>query len=101
MKPLESRCPGPQIERKRPAADDYFRLGEEAVALLAAARAGRAWRQVACGGEGGPILANFTVEPASRVDQPDGRIARLNLGAFVGADPLGSQDVDASHGNST
>ena len=33
---------------------DDLRLGEEAVALLAAARAGRAWRQVACRGEGGP-----------------------------------------------
>jgi len=47
--------------------------------------------------EGGPGLANFTVEPASRVDQPDRRIARLDLGTVIGADPLGSQDVDGSH----
>src|ERR1700693_1088861 len=41
MKPFEPRCPGAQIEWRRPAADDYFRLGEEAVALLGAALAGR------------------------------------------------------------
>src|ERR1700730_3757781 len=85
------------MEWKRPSANDHFRLGEEAVALLAAARAGRAWRQVACRGEGGPGLANFTVEPASRVDQPDLRIARFDLGTVIGADRLGSQHVDGSH----
>src|SRR3984893_18559601 len=85
------------MEWKRPSANDHFRLGKEAVALLATSRAGRAWRQVACRREGGPSLAHFTVKPASRVDQPDLRIARLDLGPVIGADPLGSQHVDGSH----
>ena len=39
MKPFELWRPGAQIEREWPAAEDYFRIREEAVAFLAGARA--------------------------------------------------------------
>ena len=99
MKPFQPRRPGAQIERKWPAAKDHFSFGEEAVAFLAGPRAGGAWCQVACRGEGRPRFANFPVIPAPGVGQFDRRIDRLNLRSIFGADALNTQDVDPLHGH--
>ena len=42
MKPFQLRRPGTQIERKRPAAEDDFRLGQQPVTLLRSVR-GENW----------------------------------------------------------
>src|SRR5271169_3169031 len=98
MKPFQPRCPGAQIERKWPATKDYFSFGEEAIAFLAGPRAGGAWCQVACRGEGRPRFANFAVIPAPGVGQFDRRIDRLDLRSIFGADALNTQDLDPLHG---
>ncbi len=98
MKPFQPRCPGAQIERKWPAAQDYFRFAQEAIAFLVGCRARGAWRQVPCRGEGRPSLANFAVIPAPGVDQLDRRIDCLNLRSILGADALNTQDVGPLHG---
>ena len=66
MKPFELRRPGAQIERKRPAAEDYFRVGKEAIAFLAGSRARGTRRQIARRTEGRPGFAIFAVKPARR-----------------------------------
>src|SRR6202140_576184 len=99
MKPFQPRCPSPQIERKWPATKDYFSFGEEAIAFLAGPRAGGAWCQVACRGEGRPRFANFAVIPAPGVGQFDRLINCLNLRSIFGADALNTQDVDPLHGH--
>src|SRR6202165_1870555 len=99
MKPFQPRCPSPQIERKWPATKDYFSFGEEAIAFLAGPRAGGAWCQVACRGEGRPRFANFPVIPTPGVGQFDRRIDCLNLRSIFGADALNTQDVDPLHGH--
>jgi hypothetical protein len=73
-----------QIERKWPAAQDYFRFSQEAIAFLVGPRARGAWRQVPCRGEGRPSLANFAVIPAPGVGQLDRRIDCLNLRSIFG-----------------
>src|SRR3981189_3233837 len=99
MKPFQPRCPGAQIERKWPATKDYFSFGKEAIAFLAGPRAGGAWCQVACRGDGRPRFAKFPVIPAPGVGQFDRRIDCLNLRSIFGADALNTQDVDPLHGH--
>src|SRR5450759_414306 len=99
MKPFQPWCPGAQIERKWPATKDDFSFSEQAIAFLAGPRAGGAWCQVACRGEGRPRFANFPVIPAPGVRQFDRRIDRLNLRSIFGADTLNTQDVDPLHGH--
>src|SRR4249920_336413 len=100
MKPFQPRCPSAQIERKWPATKDYFSFGEEAITFLAGPRAGGAWCQVACRGEGRPRFANFPVIPAPGVDQFDRRIDCLNLRSIFGTDALNTQHVGPLHGYS-
>src|SRR5581483_1161038 len=99
MKPFQSRRPLAQIERKRPAAKDDLGLAEQAIAFLPRACAGRARRQIAHHGDGGPGLANFAVKPASGVGQCDGGIDGLDLRAILSADALDGQDVELLHGD--
>src|SRR5882757_1121529 len=99
MKPFQPRCPSAQIERKWPATKDYFSFGKEAIAFLAGPRAGGAWCQVACRGDGRPRFANFPIIPAPGVGQFDRRIDCLNLRSIFGADALNTQDVDPLHGH--
>ena len=56
-----------QIEGKGPAAENDFRLGEQAIAFLAGSAARGPPRQVACCGVGRPGLAVFAVEPPAGV----------------------------------
>ena len=97
MKPFESRRPRPQVERKRPAAENHLRVGEEPVTLLTGSRADRAGPQIARSRVGRPGLAIFTVEPAARVGHSDRGIERLYLGPLRGAEALNGENVDRSH----
>jgi hypothetical protein len=72
-----------QVKRKRPAAEDDFRIDEEAIAFLAASRACGAWHQVAGRCEGRPRFTNFAVIPASGVSQLDSGINSLNLRSIL------------------
>ena len=98
VKPFEPRRPGTQVERERPAAEDHLGVGEEAVALLAGARADRTRPQIARSGVGRPGLPIFAVEPASGIGQSDRRIDRLDLLPILGAEALNYENVDPSHG---
>jgi hypothetical protein len=98
MEPFQARRPGAQVKGKRPATEDDFRFGEEAIAFLAAPRACGAWRQVAGRGEGGPRFANFVIIPSPGVSQLDSRINSLNLRSILCADALNAQDIDSLHG---
>jgi hypothetical protein len=100
MKPFQPRCPDAQIERKWPAAQDYFRFCQEAIAFLLGPRARSAWRQVTRRGEGWPSLAYFAVIPAPGVGQLDRRIDGLNLRSIFGTDALNTQHVGPLHGYS-
>src|SRR5205807_3373275 len=97
MKPFQPRRPGAEVERKRPAAEDNFRLGEQPVALLAGAAAGAVRPQVTGSGIGRPGLAIFAVEPAAGIGQPDPGIDRLDLRPLRRTDPLDRKNVDLWH----
>ena len=100
MEPFQPRRPGPQIERKGPAAENDFRFREQAITILAGSRSSGAARQIARGSIGGPGFAIFAVEPAPGVGQSNCRIDGLDLGAIGGAETLDIQDLDFSHGSS-
>src|SRR6202050_5927348 len=100
MKPFQPRCPGAQIERKWPAAQNYFRFSQEAITFLVGPRAHGAWRQVPRRGKGRPSLANFAVIPAPGVGQLNRGIDCLNLRSIFGTDALNTQHVGPLHGYS-
>src|SRR4029077_9546171 len=97
VKPFQLRRAGSQIERKRPAAEDHFRFGEDPVALLAGSLTGRVSREIARRGVGGPGVAVFAVEPAAGIDQLDRRIDRRDPGLVPRADSLGHPAIEAFH----
>src|SRR6266446_1640918 len=97
MKPSQARCSGAQMKRIRPPAKDYFRFGEEPITFLAGSRTRSTWNQVACTRKRGPGFANFTVIPATGVNQLDRRINCLDLHSIPRADALNTQNADPLH----
>src|ERR1700736_1327057 len=100
MKPLQARRPGPQIERKRPAAENDFRLREQAITIRAGSRSGGSGCQITRRSIGGPGFAIFPVEPASGVGQSNRPIDSLDLGGIGGGESVDIQDLDFLHGSS-
>ena len=98
VKPLELWRTGAQVTRKRPSPANHLRFGEQAVALLAAARTRGARRQVAQRGKGWPGLANFPVVPAASVASGGRPGQRPRVPAFLGTDALeDAQHIDVAH----
>src|SRR5262245_30585614 len=98
MEPLEARRPCPEIERKRPAAQDHFRLGQEAVALRARARRTGARTEVAIDAPLRPCLPVLVVEPAAGVDHAQARVETRDLRQLCIGDGLDDKDVHRAHG---
>src|ERR1700722_14813536 len=98
MKPFQPRGPRAEIERKWPATENHFCLGEEAIAFLAGSRAYGTWCKVACRGESRPCFPNFAVIPAPSVGQFDHRIDCFDLRPILGVNARNTQDVDSLHG---
>ena len=90
VQPFQLRRPRLQVERKRPAADDDLRRGQQPVALRARPVTRRPRRQIARHGIIGPGVADFAVEPAASVDHAHARIDRRDLGDVAGGDALTS-----------
>src|ERR1700730_2701115 len=100
MKPLQARRPRAQIERKRPAAENDFRLREQAITIRAGSRSGGSGCQITRRSIGGPGFPVIPVEPASGFGQSNRRIDSLDLGAIGGVETLDIQDLDFLHGSS-
>ena len=97
VEPLEPLCPRAQVEGERPAAQHHLRVREQTVALLAAAGAVGARREVAARRERRPGVAIFPVEPAAGVGKLHARIDRLDFPALRRAQPHNAQHVDFLH----
>ena len=92
MHPAELRPARAQVARKGKGDERHFGVGEQRVALCAAAMAGRVGGEEAFGGGRRPGVADLAVEPAAGLDQPDARADRRDPGAFVGRQPRDGDD---------
>src|SRR5437870_13890134 len=97
MKPAQARRPGPEIQRKRKAAEHDLGAGQQLAALLARTDWSRIVAEVALDRPRRPGLADFDVKPAPSIDHMQASVKRRDTTQrFVGY-RYNHQDFSGQH----
>ena len=97
VEPAQARRPGPEIQRKRKAAEDDLGAGQQLVALLARADRSRTRAEVALHRPRRPGLAELDVKPAPSIDHMQASVDRRDPTQRVVGYRHDHQDFSGQH----
>src|SRR5258705_12913804 len=97
MEPAQARRPGPEIQRKRKAAEEDLGAGQQLVALPARTDWSRAPAEVALYRPRRPGLAELDVKPAPSIDHMQASLDRRDTTQSVVGYRHDHQDFSGQH----